>query len=297
MDIFKGQNLLEFSERFKTDLDCKEYLSAPKLKEGYKCRKCGHAGSQVRKDFSRTCNICGDTESTTADTLFHKVEFGLRRAFFICFEMATTTKSLSATQTGVRYRVTEKTARLFMHKVREAMAPNGGHPMDGAVQVDQFILGGYEAGKVGRGHDAKKKESVAAVQFTDTGKVRRMYAMGIRDFSARSLQYIFVRHIDRAAKVATDKWKGYRPIAKAYDIEQVESDKGRSFKALHTMMHQVKSWIRTTYSWVGGFNLDRYFNEFCCRINRSKSKSTVFNNLIKRMVERDKACQSKTICS
>ena len=26
MDIFRGQNLLEFAERFKTDLDCKEYL-------------------------------------------------------------------------------------------------------------------------------------------------------------------------------------------------------------------------------------------------------------------------------
>ena len=26
MDIFKGQNLLEFAERFKTDLDCTEYL-------------------------------------------------------------------------------------------------------------------------------------------------------------------------------------------------------------------------------------------------------------------------------
>jgi hypothetical protein len=27
MDIFKGQNLLEFSDRFKTDQDCKEYLA------------------------------------------------------------------------------------------------------------------------------------------------------------------------------------------------------------------------------------------------------------------------------
>ena len=27
MNIFKGQNLLEFSEHFKTDLDCKKYLS------------------------------------------------------------------------------------------------------------------------------------------------------------------------------------------------------------------------------------------------------------------------------
>jgi len=29
MDIFKGQNLLEFSDRFKTDEDCKAYLVAP----------------------------------------------------------------------------------------------------------------------------------------------------------------------------------------------------------------------------------------------------------------------------
>jgi len=36
--------------------------------------------------------------------------------------MATTTKSLSATQMEVRYGFTEKTARLFMLKVREAMA-------------------------------------------------------------------------------------------------------------------------------------------------------------------------------
>ena len=28
MEIFKGQNLLEFAERFKTDLDCKDYLGS-----------------------------------------------------------------------------------------------------------------------------------------------------------------------------------------------------------------------------------------------------------------------------
>ena len=32
MELFKGQSLLEFTERFKTDLDCEEYLSS--LKSG-----------------------------------------------------------------------------------------------------------------------------------------------------------------------------------------------------------------------------------------------------------------------
>ena len=32
MELFQGQNLLEFAEHFKTDLDCKEYLSKIKWK-------------------------------------------------------------------------------------------------------------------------------------------------------------------------------------------------------------------------------------------------------------------------
>lgn len=128
MDIFKGQNLLEFSDRYKTDLDCKEYLAGIKWKESFKCVKCNHGAAQVRKDFSRTCNICGHTVSATANTLFHKVKFGVRKAFFICFEMATSTKSLSASYMGVRYGVTEKTARLFMLRSARPCSPVGSIP-------------------------------------------------------------------------------------------------------------------------------------------------------------------------
>ena len=297
MDIFQGQNLLEFAERFKTDLDCKKYLGEIKWKEGYNCRVCNNKTYQLRKNFSRTCNKCSDTESPTANTIFHRVRFGVRTAFFICFEMATTTKSLSATQMGVRYGITEKTARLFMLKVREAMKSNQNNPMDGNVHVDEFVLGGYEQGKIGRSYNAKKKKAITAVELTDDGKIKRMYAMKINDFSARSLQYMFINHIDRNASITTDKWKGYRPIAKAYNITQINSNGGLNFKALHTMIHQIKSWIRTTYSWVSDFNINRYFNEFCFRINRSQSKNTIFNNLITKMVKSDKIYQSELICN
>jgi len=296
MNIFKGQNLLEFSDRFKSDEDCKEYLSGIKWNDSFECRKCGHKKYQVRKDFSRTCNVCSHQESATSNTLFHKVKFGVRKAFFIVFEMGTSTKSLSASYAAVRFGVTEKTARLFMHKVREAMESSGNHPMDGNVHVDEFVLGGREKGQVGRSYKTKKKKAITAVELTDDGKVKRMYAMRIKDFSARSLQYMFVNHISRDAKITTDKWRGYRPIAKAYDITQVDSNGGLNFKALHTMIHQIKSWIRTTYAWVSDFNINRYFNEFCYRINRSQRKATIFNNLIVRMVQADKIYQKQIIC-
>ncbi len=108
---------------------------------------------------------------------------------------------------------------------------------------------------------------------------------------------MFINHISRDAKVTTDKWRGYGPITKAYNIKQIESNSGLNFKALHTMIHQVKSWIRTTYSWVSDFNINRYFNKFYFRINRSRSKATIFNNLITKMVNKEKAYHNQILCN
>jgi len=218
MEIFRGQNLIEFTERFKTDEDCLMYLSEIKWANGYKCRKCGHTKYQERKNHSRTCNLCSDTESPTANTLFHKVKFGVRKAFFMCFEMATTTKSLSASQMSVRYGVRESTARLFMHKVREAMKSSEKYPMDGTVHVDEFVVGGKEDGKPGRSYDSRKKKSACAVELTEEGKVKRFYIQKINDFSSKSLRAIFEKHIAVKANVTTDEWKGYRPIMKEFNI-------------------------------------------------------------------------------
>jgi transposase-like protein len=297
MELFKGQNLLEFSERFKTNEDCLEYLADFKWSEGYKCVKCGHVASQKRRDHSRTCNKCSHTESAMSNTLFHKVKFGIRKAFFVCFEMSTTTKSLSANYMAERFGITEKTARLFMHKVREAMKSSGNHPMEGVVHIDEFVVGGKEKGKIGRSYDTKKKKIVCAVELTEEGKVKRMYSMRIENYSTKELKKLFDMHISKEATVITDKWKGYKPLMDEYNITQIESSHGLNFKALHTMIHQVKSWIRTTYSWVSEFNINRYLDEFCYRINRSQMKENIFNNLVRRMVVADKIYQFKLICS
>lgn len=297
MKRFKGQNLIEFSGRFDTDEKCIEYLSEIKWEDGYVCRKCKHTKCQIRKNYSRTCNLCNDTESATANTLFHKLKFGLRKSFFICFEMATTSKGLSALQIEVRFGIRENTARMFMQKVRKAMKSSENYPMTGIVHVDEFVVGGYEEGKPGRSYNSKKKKAVCAVELTPEGKVKRFYVFKIEDYSAKSLKRMFDKHIDKQAKVTTDKWKGYNPIAKEYNITQVLSNKGANFIALHTMIHQVKFWIRTTYSWVDEKNIDRYFDEFCFRINRSQNKETIFHKLITRMVEADNILHKEIVCS
>ena len=97
--------------------------------------------------------------------------------------------------------------------------------------------------------------------------------MKIENYSAKELKKIFASHISENADVTTDLWRGYNPLKGNYNITQIESDNGKNFIALHTMIHQVKSWIRTTYSSVSEFNINRYLDEFCYRINRSIMKN------------------------
>ena len=99
------------------------------------------------------------------------------------------------------------------------------------------------------------------------------------------------KHISKTAQVTTDDWKGYKPI-KDYNITQKPSNNGKNFPTLHKVIHQVKSWIRGIYSWVSEFNIDRYLAEYSFRINRSQNKDTIFNKLMKRIVERSPVFQS-----
>lgn len=55
-------------------------------------------------------------------------------------------------------------------------------------------------------------------------------------------------------------------------------------KQLHIIIHQVKSWLRSVYSWVDKEHIEKYLNEYCYRINRSAHKETIFDNIITRMV-------------
>lgn len=159
MELFKGENFMEFSERFSSDVICKQYLADIKWNNGFICKKCGCKKFTNRGDLTRTCTYCKQNESPTAHTAFHNVKFGIKKAFFITFEVVNSTKSISAKQMAIRYGISRKTAWLFMHKIRKVMKSSEKNPMDGNVQVDEFTIGGKEKGKQGRSYATKKKKN------------------------------------------------------------------------------------------------------------------------------------------
>ena len=142
----------------------------------------------------------------------------------------------------------------------------------------------------------RKRKFFVQWNLLTQGKVKRFYALNIPDFSSKSLRTIFDKHISKTVQVTTDEWKGYKPI-KDFNITQISSNDGKNFPTLHKVIHQVKSWIRGIYFWLSEFNIDRYLAEYSFRINRSQNKDTIFNKLMKRIVERSPVSQSQLACS
>jgi len=155
---FEGQNAQEFYARFNSVEPCKEYLSEIKWKNGFKCVKCRHTSCQIRTNYNRTCNKCSHTESPSANTLFHKVKFGLDKAFIICLEMATTTRSLPASYLAKRLGITPYTARMFMYKVRNSMKSSENFLMVNRVEVDEFVVGEKKMARLGEAMIPRKKK-------------------------------------------------------------------------------------------------------------------------------------------
>jgi transposase-like protein len=284
MEVFKVQNILSFVKELPDDNACNAYLAKIKWQDGFKCVKCGHTKGCEKSGYKFHCYGCNHVESATANTLFHKVKFGLQKAFCVVFEMSTSSKSVSSIQMGKRFDIRQGTAWYFMQKVRKAMKSSQNYPLTEIVHVDEFTVGGKEEGKQGRSYNSKKKKAVIAVELSEKHKIKRVYVKSIDDYSAKSLTPIFEEHISKTAKIVTDKWRGYTPLKVDYDIEQKFSKKGSNFKELHVDIMQLKSWLRAIPTHFSKWHIQAYFDEFCFRINRSQFKQSIFHKTIERMV-------------
>ena len=57
------------------------------------------------------------------------------------------------------------------------------------------------------------------------------------------------------------------------------------FFAINTIVHQVKAWLRSVYSYMNEAHIEKYLDEFSFRINRSIHKQTIFHTVIKRLMK------------
>lgn len=313
---FSGQDLTEFLKIVQTDDDAKAYLCLKKYgarNQFFDCPGCGHkeCWTTPSRMYARTCKKCRKIDTCTANTMFHRCRFGLRKAFLIVFDQATSRKSLSANYISDKYDIAYNTAWFFMNKTRKAMASQQpqrvqDNPLSaernrlkGVVYVDEYVIGGAENTR-GRVRDTKKKKVVIAVECTPTGGIKRVYNQVIQDYSTASIRPIFDTYISKTAKVLTDEFNSYKPLMRrktspdGWNIVQSKEIRFQNNSPGNRMIQQLKSWVRGVHHHCSKKHCQGYLDEFSFKKNRSNMKNEVFNLVLNRMVQTNRTVDKYT---
>lgn len=285
-----NQGILSLIETCKNDLDCLKILADFKWSADnsrYICRKCKHTKCSIRKiNLARDCNKCHHIESPTAGTLFHKLKFGIRKAFIIVFEMGNTPRAISASQMARKTQVMRSTASIFMSKVRKAMEDHNLPSVRGNIQVLTFAFGYKENFRPKQSRHPKRKKIIVAVELTGKGCIKHTIFKVIKNYSSQELRTLFDRYIENKSHVTVEKWPGFEPLKKDFIITS-KSKKFQNFIQTNRIVHDLKIMLRSTYTSVKQEYLQSYLDEFSFKINHSNVKEQIFNILINRMLKHE----------
>ena len=123
-----------------------------------------------------------------------------------------------------------------------------------------------------------------AVEIVEDG-VGRAYAEVIEHSSAVELGRFLMKYVSREAEVVSDKWKGYTPLKKEFkNLKQVASEDGKNFKELHIHIMNIKGWLRGIHHHCSKDRMQNYLDEYHFRYNRRSNMDTIFDVLIRKMV-------------
>jgi transposase-like protein len=192
---------------------------------------------------------------------------------------------MSSEELSKEFEQRQMTCWEFKWKLQQAMQSSGLYPLKGEVHVDEFYVGGKEeGGKRGRGK-GNKRLVVVALEIVK-GEYGRAYATTIKDASSASLKSFFEKYIDKDADVVTDDRAGYMPLKSTYNnLKQIPSNDGKSFPELHIHIMNIKSWLRGIHHHCSEERLQGYLDEYHFRFNRRNNMETIFDVLIRRMVQ------------
>ena len=282
--MFKGINAIDFGKQFKTNADCYQYLLKIKWGKGYQCSRCGCRESyKGRTYYYSRCRSCGYDESVTANTVFHGIKMPILKAFYMVFRLTAKKKGMSTVELGAEVGVQQKTAWLFKRKVQAVMKKDSNEKLNGNVEVDETLIGGYSTDK---GRSTKTKDALfVAVEILKDGRTGNIALQQIESFKADELKYAIKDNISAEAQIKTDAFHSYKKLAKEMKNIHIEYSKnGSSMLELHKQIMQFKNWLRGTHHKCASEYLFAYTDEYEYRFNRRNMRKWLFNDVIARLM-------------
>lgn len=282
-------SILEFQDRFVDEQACQEYLFQCRWPDGFVCPRCQGGQYWPVRDRLMQCAGCNYQVSLTAGTVLHKTRLPLRVWFWAAYLVSTVTPGISAAQLQRQLGLSRyDTAWTMLHKLRRAMVNTQRSELAAEVEVDEFELGGLEAGrKGGRSNQSKAVKCIIAVEVRGQGS-GRIRIETIQDATAATVCGFIERNVEAGAIVHTDGWSSYKPLTKrGYDHRprsqrkaKREGDTEPIMPRAHRAISNLKAWVHGTHRWFSRQKAQVYLDEFTFRYNRRNSPMAAFQTLL-----------------
>ncbi|APV50230.1 IS1595 family transposase [Betaproteobacteria bacterium GR16-43] len=271
--------------QFKSAAAAREYLERLRWPDGAVCPHCGSVskdhyelnGSAHRPGVWK-CKDCREQFTVTVGTVFERSKVALNVWLQAVHLLCSSKKGMSTNQLHRTLGVTLKTAWFMAHRIREAMAPNGGGLLGGGggiVEVDETYIGNVgdvrqprKGSTSKRGPKLDKRAVVALVERG--GEVRAFHVPNVTHATLKTV----LGQVSRDAHLMTDEatryWNVGKEFAQHSSVNHGKKEYARGDVTTNTVegfFGIFKRGMVGTYHHVSEKHLQRYVNEFAFRYN------------------------------
>jgi transposase-like protein len=254
--------------RFIDPVAARKHLEALRWPDGAECAHCGLINATPIKggrDGLYQCNSCREQFTVTVGTVFERSKVALNKWLLCNHLLVSSKKGMSAHQIHRMLGVTYKTAWFMCHRLRAAMADDGG-PLGGPGQIieaDETFVGGRMGNRLS-GKTAPKKKVLALVERG--GRARSFHVANIHGNTIRAA---LVTNVDRASTLMTDEAHHYKAVGREFTGHGHMLHAGRQYAqgVIHSNSAEnffsiLKRGVIGTYHHWSAVHIHRYLAEF-----------------------------------
>jgi transposase-like protein len=291
---FAAMTLLDLTQMFSSDDQCRELLKRLRWPEGVRCPRC--QADAIKLATAKElffCQSCVYQFSVLAGTIFNDSHLALPLWFMAVLLLCEAKKGMSASQLKRtiwgQHKGSYKTAWYLCHRIRAAMKEVDQPMLDGTVEMDETYVGGKLRGQGSKVARAAKEVVIGIRQrngdlrfFHAEDAKQGTLAKYIRENISQDVEVIITDDLPLYPKAVGDmKHKTVNHHAKEY--ARYENGACISTNTVESAFSLLKRGIIGSWHKISAKHLSAYLDEMTFRFNRRK-RSDLFIDTLRHMV-------------